>query len=332
MLPIVQTEMTTLLENLRLLETLVTAPLGLHSDIKMLRQSLPIEGSSDIDATALRERRTAVSKSIKDVSSVALNTIENISMTLTLLESFKHESGCDLTTGWIDRARRILIRSKEKVTSKLRQASVDKMRGVYVIIDPEVTGGRTIFDITESVLQGGASAIQYRDKGTDKSRMVKNAIDLQDICANHDALFIVNDHADIAILSNSSGLHIGQSDLSVENSRVITNESQIIGKSNNTVEQAINSQSEAADYLAIGPVYPTSTMGKNAKHPVGTETIREVKSRGIPVLVGIGGITIDNATSVFDAGADSICVASAITLADNPETATQELVNIFQSK
>ena len=73
-------------------------------------------------------------------------------------------------------------------------------------------------------------------------------------------------------------------------------------------------------------------MGKDGIQPVGLETIREIKSRGIPVLVGIGGINLDNAASVYDAGVDSICVASAITLADNPETVTQELVNLFQVK
>lgn len=332
MLPIVQSEMATLLENLRLLETLVTAPLGLHSDIKMLRQSVPIEGASDLDANDLRERRTAISKSITDVSSVALNTIENISVSLNLLESFKPESGCDFTEGWIDRARRILNRSKEKVAIKIRHLAVEKLKGLYVIIDPQVTGGRSILEITESVLKGGASAIQYRDKGNDKNLILKNALELRDICSNHDALFIVNDYADISNLSGASGLHIGQSDLSVESSRLITNEVQIIGKSNNTVEEAISSQSEAPDYLAIGPIYPTSTMGKDGIQPVGLETIREIKSRGIPVLVGIGGINLDNAASVYDAGVDSICVASAITLADNPETVTQELVNLFQVK
>ena len=93
MLPIVQSEMTALLENLRLLETLVTAPLGLHSDIKMLRQSLPIEGSSDLESDELRKRRSDISKSIEDVSFMALNTIGNISASLTLLDSFKSESG-----------------------------------------------------------------------------------------------------------------------------------------------------------------------------------------------------------------------------------------------
>ena len=62
------------------------------------------------------------------------------------------------------------------------------------------------------------------------------------------------------------------------------------------------------------------------------KTIKEIKSRGIPLLVGIGGINIDNAASIYDAGADSICVASAVTLADDPETATKKLVDIFQSK
>ena len=332
MLPIVQSEMATLLENIRLLETLVTAPLGLHSDIKMLRQSLPIEGASDLDATDLRERRTEISKSIADASSMALNTIENISASLNLLESFKPESGCDLNTAWIDRARRILNRSKGKVAIKIRHLSVEKLKGLYVIIDPEVTGGRSILEITESVLKGGASAVQYRDKGKDKNLILQNALDLQDICSNYEALFIVNDYADISNLSNASGLHIGQGDLSVESSRLITNENQIIGKSNNTVEEAISSQSEAPDYLAIGPIYPTSTMGKDGKQPVGIETIKEIKSRGIPLLVGIGGINIDNAASIYDAGADSICVASAVTLADDPETATKKLVDIFQSK
>ena len=332
MLPIVQSEMATLLENLRLLETLVTGPLGLHSDIKMLRQSLPIKGAADLDATDLRERRTDISKSITDASSMALNTIENISVSLNLLESFKPDSGCDLTEGWIDRARKILNRSKEKASIKIRHLSVENLKGLYVIIDPEVTGGRSILETTELVLKGGASGIQYRDKGRDKNLILKNALELQEICTNHQALFIVNDYADIANLSNATGLHIGQSDLPIESSRLIINENQIIGKSNNTIEQAISSQSEAPDYLAIGPIYPTSTMGKGGKQSVGTETIREIKSRGIPVLVCIGGINIDNAASVYDAGADSICVASAVTLAKNPEIATRKLVDIFQSK
>ena len=177
-----------------------------------------------------------------------------------------------------------------------------------------------------------ATSASLGNKGRDKNLILKNALELQEICTNHQALFIVNDYADIANLSNATGLHIGQSDLPIESSRLIINENQIIGKSNNTIEQAISSQSEAPDYLAIGPIYPTSTMGKGGKQSVGTETIREIKSRGIPVLVCIGGINIDNAASVYDAGADSICVASAVTLAKNPEIATRKLVDIFQSK
>jgi len=332
MLPLVQTQITSLLENLRLLEILVTAPLGLHSDIKMLRQSLPSEGSADIEPDELRERRTAVSKSIEDPSLVALNTIENISVSLKLLESFNPESGCTLIDSWIDRAKRILTRSKEKVTSKLRRQFAEKIRGVYVIIDPEVTANRSTLAITELVLKGGASVIQYRDKSADKHSILRNAKDIEAICRNHNALFIVNDYADITKLSNANGLHIGQSDLSVESCRLITNHSQIIGKSNNTVEEAISAQSEAADYIAIGPVFSTSTMGKHEKDPIGIEIIAEVKSRGIPMLVGIGGINSNNAAEVFEAGADSVCVASAVTLAGNPETATRALVNIFESK
>ena len=332
MLPIVQSEMTALLENLRLLETLVTAPLGLHSDIKMLRQSLPIEGASDLESDELRKRRSDISKSIEDVSFMALNTIGNISASLTLLDSFKSESGCNLTETWIDRARKILIRSKEKVTIKIRQMSIEKLKGLYVIIDPQVTGGRSVIEVAEAVLKGGASAIQYRDKISDKSLILKNSLGLKTLCNSHNALFIVNDYADIANLSHANGLHIGQKDLSVESSRLITSDAQIIGKSNNTIDEAISSQSEAPDYLAIGPIYSTSTMGKDLKQPVGTDTIKEVKSRGIPVLVAIGGINIDNADSVSNAGADSICVASAVTLAENPEIATSKLVDILKSK
>ena len=161
---------------------------------------------------------------------------------------------------------------------------------------------------------------------------LKNSLDLKTLCNSHNALFIVNDYADIANLSHANGLHIGQKDLSVESSRLITSDAQIIGKSNNTIDEAISSQSEAPDYLAIGPIYSTSTMGKDLKQPVGTETIKEVKSRGIPVLVAIGGINIDNADIVSNAGADSICVASAVTLAENPEIATSKLVDILKSK
>jgi thiamine-phosphate pyrophosphorylase len=326
MLPIVKTHLDALVEDLRLLEILVTGPLGLYSDIKMLRESMPLPGVEDLDRDALRERRTAISGATLDAAGLALASVDSAVSTLDTLAMLSESAGSPLSAEWIQRARRVLGRATDKVAGDSRAATAKLLSGVYVIVDPEVTAGRSTAAVAAAALKGGASTIQLRDKRSDMGAVLERAVDLAEACGTHGAPLIVNDHADVAVLSGATGLHVGQTDLSTSAARRLVPPDRLVGLSTTNLDQALRAQAEGVDYIAIGPVFATDTMGKGGKSPVGTETVRAVKDRVRPPVVAIGGINVTNCSEVFAAGADAVCVASAVTLADDPETACRAIV------
>jgi thiamine-phosphate pyrophosphorylase len=328
MLPIVESQLNALTEDLRLLEILVTGPLGLYSDLKMLRESMPMPGTEDLDRDALRERRTSIVAAVTDVPDLALATIRATESTLNTLANLNESAGSPLADEWVGRARRVLERATEKVAGDVRAAAAKKLAGVYVIVDPEVTAERSAIEVAGAALKGGASAVQLRDKVSDKGTLLETASAINAMCDAHNALFFVNDDADVAVLSSAAGLHLGQTDLPVAQARILVGSLQLIGRSNTNLDQALGSQADGVDYVAIGPVFTTETMGKGGNVPVGCETVREVKDRVTPPVVAIGGIDSTNAESVFSAGADAICVASAVTLTEDPQASTRTLVEI----
>ena len=311
MLPFVESHLKALVEDLRLLEVLITGPLGLHSDLKMLRQSMPVPGVEDLDRDALRERRTSIVDAVTDVPGLALATIASTGNTLDTLANLNEFAGSPLADDWVDRARRVLERATEKVVGDVRAETAKRLVGVYVIVDPEVTVGRSVVDVAGAALKGGASAIQLRDKRSDKGVVLETALAISSLCDFHDTLFIVNDDADIAVLSSATGLHVGQTDLPITQARMVVGARQLVGQSNTNIDQALRSQADGIDYVAIGPVFATASMGKSGKAAIGPETVRDVKDRVTPPVVAIGGIDSSNAGDVFAAGADAVCVASA---------------------
>jgi len=200
-----------------------------------------------------------------------------------------------------------------------------------VIVDPEATGDRDVVEIATAALKGGVTVVQFRDKTRDKGEVITIAREILDLCNQHDALFIMNDDADVAIAAGAHGLHVGQTDLPVGEARKSLALHQIVGRSNNGLEQAMDSQQQGADYLAVGAVYATTTMGKSGRSAVGPETIRKVRDAADQPIVAIGGLGESNIVEVVQAGADSICVVSAITMADDPEAAAARLVGLFNS-
>ena len=214
--------------------------------------------------------------------------------------------------------------------NEIRNERIQKVRGLYVIVDPEATRGRDVVAVAEAALRGGASLIQLRDKTRDKGEVLEIARALKSLCDQHDALFIVNDDADIAYLSESHGLHVGQTDLPVAEARRVLSPDQIVGRSNNGTTEALESERQGADYLAVGAVFSTTTMGKSGRTAVGAEMIRDVKEAVSAPVVAIGGINAGNIAHVARAGADCICVVSAVTYAEDPERAAAELVEIIE--
>jgi thiamine-phosphate pyrophosphorylase len=135
------------------------------------------------------------------------------------------------------------------------------------------------------------------------------------------ALLIVNDRADLALAVGADGLHVGQDDLPARQARALLRPNMILGVSTHDPEQARRAVADGADYVAVGSIFPTTT--KPGFQLVGPELIRRVRPE-VPVpLVGIGGITAENAAAVLGAGADAVAVISALCAAPDPEAATR---------
>ena len=213
--------------------------------------------------------------------------------------------------------------------NETRRERVKRVRGLYVIVDPEAARGRDVIEVAEAALRGGTSVVQLRDKTRDKGEVLEVARTLKALCDRHNALFIVNDDADIAFLSEAHGLHVGQTDLPAQEARRVLSPEQIIGRSNNGTAEALDSQAQGADYLAVGAVFSTTTMGKSGRTAVGADMIRAVKQVVSVPVVAIGGINADNISEVARTGADCICVVSAVTYADDVESAAAELVGMM---
>jgi thiamine-phosphate diphosphorylase len=237
--------------------------------------------------------------------------------------------GSPLKPDWVVRARRVLSRAEQKVGGDIRVSIASKIRGLYVIVDPEATNGRPVIEVAEATLNGGASVLQLRDKTQDKGDILPNARRLKSMCDDHGAIFIMNDDADIALACDAHGLHVGQTDLPVSEARLVLGHRQIIGTSNGGVDEAMQSRSDGADYLAIGAVFATTTMGKSGRTSLGVEMLSKVKEQVSQPIVAIGGINLGNIAEVVRAGADCVCVVSAVTFADDAEAATRELVEVM---
>ena len=212
----------------------------------------------------------------------------------------------------------------------LRREKIQHISGLYVIINTQALKGRSHVEAARQVISGGAKTIQLRDKLHSKKELLPIAQQLKELCAEHNVLFIVNDCLDIALATEADGLHLGQDDLPALAARKLLPMDKILGCSTNTVDQAIAAQSEGADYIAVGSIYPT--LSKETVKVVGLDRLRQVRQAVTSPLVAIGGITRDNAAEVMAAGADAVAVISAILQADDVEEATRQIIDRLEAQ
>lgn len=186
--------------------------------------------------------------------------------------------------------------------------------------------------VMKEALDGGITIFQYREKGdgalTGEERYAF-AKQLQSLCKEYNVPFIVNDDVELALELDADGVHVGQDDEGIKTVREKMGD-KIIGVSAHTIEEARFAIENGADYLGVGPIFPTNTK-KDAKAVQGTEGLRFFRESGIEIpIVGIGGITIENAASVVEAGADGVSIISAISLADSPYNSTKKLAELVR--
>jgi thiamine-phosphate pyrophosphorylase len=178
-------------------------------------------------------------------------------------------------------------------------------------------------------LEGGASMIQLRNKTASCSQLLSWGCEIREMCRIHGALFIMNDRIDVALASSADGVHLGQLDIPVKAARKMLGGKLIIGVSASSPAEAFQAQQDGADYIGFGHIFPTSSKEKSYA-PVGTEMLEKTASILSIPLIAIGGIDAGNASSVISAGASGIAVISAVTRADSPAEAANNLVRILK--
>jgi thiamine-phosphate pyrophosphorylase len=184
---------------------------------------------------------------------------------------------------------------------------------LYAIADAGVlsTWGISIEEFAAELRQAGVELVQYRDKSGSPQQVLEATAQLRTQFQGSPCRLIMNDRADLAVLADAGGVHVGQDDLSPEDARAVVGPGRWIGLSTHRDEQVIAADLTCADYVAIGPVFATGT--KVDHDPViGLEGVRRARQLTSKPLVAIGGITRDNARSVVEAGADSLAVISAL--------------------
>lgn len=210
----------------------------------------------------------------------------------------------------------------------------EQLHGLHVLTDRGRIAERRIpmsmVEIIERAIIGGASVIQLREKELPDSKIIPLGLEIKKQIRKR-AIFIINDRVEVAREIDADGVHVGQEDMKAIKVRKLIGNDKILGVSASSVEEARRAIEDGADYIGVGPIFPTNTK-KDAKNPIGLpglRAIRKITPRSIPLIV-IGGIKIHNAASVV-AYSDGIAVVTEVMMADDPTQSALQLLMIIKS-
>ncbi|MDR3720783.1 MAG: thiamine phosphate synthase [Candidatus Acidoferrales bacterium] len=199
---------------------------------------------------------------------------------------------------------------------------------LYAILDPDLASTPLTL-LAETLSGAGVQLMQLRDKRGAAAHVYSQAKELAAILSPRGVRLIVNDRPDIAAMTDSAGVHVGQEDLPVEDARRVCGPSRWVGISTHNLAQLRAADATSADYIAVGPIFPTSTKA-NPDPVVGIDFLRAARQLTRKPLVAIGGITIESAADVFRAGADSVAIIRDLLAAPGPGERAQEYLAIAE--
>jgi thiamine-phosphate pyrophosphorylase len=198
---------------------------------------------------------------------------------------------------------------------------------LYVILDAALlTIPET--ECVQKLADAGVRVVQYRNKAASARELFFSSQKLASLLAPLGVSFVVNDRADVAALVGADGVHVGQEDLGVEEARHVMGPEKLVGLSTHDLEQFHHAAASSANYIAVGPVFSTATKA-NPDPVVGTEFLRKIRLLTDKPIVAIGGITLERAAAIIDAGADSVAVISDILRAPDPGIRARQYVELL---
>ena len=292
---------------------------------QQLLQARDSEGDVGVDMEVPGEEKQ------REIPAAIVANARRVQESLRVMEEMAKVPGLGLDPEKFKQARFALYTIEKTLLSRvLRQDKIKRLSGLYVIIDTAALRGRSHLEVASQAIRGGAKVIQLRDKVHSKKELLSIAQGLRNLCAEQDVLFIMNDYLDVALAVDADGLHVGQDDLPVKVARRLLPIDKILGCSVRTVDEATTAQSEGADYIAVGAMYPTPS--KEEAEVVGPERLRQIRQAVTLPLVAIGGINKDNVSEVLAAGADAVAVISAVLGAEDVEEASRLMVERIESE
>lgn len=215
---------------------------------------------------------------------------------------------------------------EQKLLGRLQESGRrERLMGarLYLVAGTRDVRGRGLADVVRAAAAGGVAVFQLREKEGETRAVMRLAAELRQVAHESGILFIVNDRVDVAAAVDADGVHLGQDDLPVAVARRILGWDKIIGVSTHSLEQACRAEEEGADYIGVGPVYPTRT--KPDYPAVGLELVRQVAGRLRIPFFAIGGINETNIQEVLEAGARRVAVVSAVAAAPDITAAARTL-------
>lgn len=199
---------------------------------------------------------------------------------------------------------------------------------IYPVTCERLSNGRSNPEVLQAVIQGGAKIIQLREKEYSIKKLYNLAVTFRAITAQAGVLLIINDHVDIALAVGADGVHLGQDDFPLQAARKIAPDL-IIGASTHSLPEAVQAQKDGADYINIGPIFPTGTK-EGLERFLGPEAIAEISPQiEVPFTV-MGGISEANIDQVLAQGARRVAVVTAITQAADIAAKTRALKETIQ--
>jgi thiamine-phosphate pyrophosphorylase len=200
---------------------------------------------------------------------------------------------------------------------------------LYVILDAAlITSSER--DCAESLAEAGVRLLQHRNKCASTRRYLESSRELAETLSPRGVSFFVNDRPDVAYLAGASGVHVGQDDLDVEQARRVVGREKLVGVSTHNLEQFERAAASSADYIAVGPIFGTLSKA-NSDPVVGLDLLRKLRPLTDKPVVAIGGISLERATAVIEAGADSVAVISGILSAADPAQRARQYIETLGS-